>query len=579
MRKTHFILLVLFFFSACVSRYPQIKFDPTRKREVLNLEAPQANVKAPTRKEISEIIQPAPVVYTASNTKESLPKVPEVLAPSATQIWTEEIKDALNSTAFTSDQKVDKIVEIIEAHFNQNKMGIEKMADEIKQQVPQALEVYDYWLLGKLWEQQKYDEASRFAGQLVSSSFDKIKSKAQYLFDQYYLTRKASAQKIGVLLPANNKQAARLKLALQLSFGQIEGNKSPYQLIFKDEPEDSKQYEKVFEEFVKSENVITLIGGLKSKNRNEIAKLSQKYKIPFLYMGQKSRVTDESPYIFQYGLTNEAQVRAVALHAQSQGIKKMAIIYPNDGYGVEATNLFWDEWVALGGQIIAALPYHSQENDFQEIAAKLSNKYNLTSRLEEFKKLRKEKIEKDPQSKKRILSQSPAELLPAEYEFEAVFIPDVARSMAKITSALAYFGIRRIPVYGTRLWANSEAYKLAGSMWSSYLVIPESAYNLAETFQIKHPFITDFNKFSGGQNAEHLEISAYEISLLLKGILGVKGVDTREGLREALSQTASVRGVLGQPIYFDEFREIEGPIVVMRFNHLGQLIPASSDSP
>jgi ABC-type branched-subunit amino acid transport system substrate-binding protein/ElaB/YqjD/DUF883 family membrane-anchored ribosome-binding protein len=574
----YFIVLTLVFFSSCVSRYPQVRFDPTRKREILNPESPKSDVKAPTRKEISEIIQPSPSVKDQV-TQGLLPKEPKSEVSNVTQSWTEQMKEVLDSTAFTSDQKVDKMVEIVEGHFNQAKMSVEEMASQIKQEIPQALEVFDYWLLEKLWDHQKYDEASRFASQLLSSSFEKIKSKARYLFDQYYLNRKASPQKIGVLLPANNKQAARLKLALQLSFGHIEGNTSPYQLIFKDEPDDSEQYEKVFEELVKSENVITIIGGLKSKNRNEIAKFSQKYRIPFLYMGQKSRVTDESPYIFQYGLTNESQVRALAFHAQTHGIKKMAIIYPNDGYGVEATNLFWDEWVTLGGQIVAALPYHPQENDFQEIAAKLSNKYNLAARMEEFKKLQKEKIEKDPQSKKRILSQSPAELLPAQYEFEAIFIPDIARSMAKITSALAYYGIRRIPVYGTRLWANREAHKLAGSMWSSYLVIPESVYNLAETFQIRHPFMSDFNKFSGGQKAEHLEISAYELSLLLRGIIGSKGIDTREGLREALAQTASVKGILGQPLYFDEFREIESPIVMMRFNHLGELIPWGSDNP
>ena len=574
-----FLVIVVFAGSSCASRIAEIRFDPSRKREVLIPQRPSSRVDVPTREEVSEIIKGEPVslpkiAETRSSFEEPPASSPSVIRP-LERSWTMKLKETLNAEALSPDQKIDEATLQIETLFSNQRLGIEQMVNELKQSAPEALEVFDYWLLGKLWDQQKYDEASRFASQLMTSGYEKIRTKAQYLFDQYYLVRKASAQKIGVLVPPNSKQATRLLNALKLAFGQVEGNTSAYQLIVVEEPDDTEKYEQAFSDLVKKENVIAIIGGLKSKNRDEISKYSQMYRIPFLYMGQKSRVTDNSPYIFQYGFTNESQVRAAVLHAQAQGIKKFAIIYPNDGFGIEAANLFWDDWSATGGQITAAYTYHPQENDFQEIAAKLSNKFNLNDRLEEFKTLQKEKIEKDPQNKRKILAQGPAELLPAEFNFDAVFIPDVSRSMAKITASMAYYGIRRLPVYGTRLWANPETFKLAGSMWASYLLVPESIYNQPEMFQLKHPFYLDYQKLYGYQ-AEHLEVAAFELSLLLKGVLGVQGVSSREGLREALVQTASVVGLLNQPIYFDEFREIEGPVVVMRFNHLGQLIPESS---
>jgi len=569
MKLSYSIFVTIFVILSCATKYPQVRFDPSRKREVLNQDRPAFQVKAPSRKEISDLI------VTPSVPAESSPNQDPSSVAQVKKTWTQEVSEIISGNS-SNDEKVELVTRIIDVNFAQNNASIEAMAAELKQSAPEALEIFDYWLLGKLWDQQKYDEASRFASQLIHSSYEKIRLKAQYLFDQYYLNRKAAPQKIGVLIPSNNKQASRLQNALKLAFGNVEGSKSSYQLVFMDEPDDSEKYEQAFVNLVKSENVIAIIGGLRSKNRYEITRLSQKYRVPFIYVGQKSRVTDDSPYVFQYGLTNESQARVVALHAQSHGIKKFAIIYPNDGYGVEAANLFWDEWMALGGQITAAYTYHPQENDFQEIAAKLSNKFNLAARADEFKKLQKEKLEKDPQNKKRILSQSPVELLPAEYNFEAVYIPDVPRAMAKITAAMAYYGIRRLPVYGTRLWANQEAYKLAGSMWAAYLLIPESLYNQVANLGLQHPFFTDYQKYTGSL-PEHIEVAVYEISLLLKGVLGAQGIDTREGLREALAQTASVTGVLNQPIYFDEFREIEGPIVMMRFNHLGQLIPVNTD--
>jgi ABC-type branched-subunit amino acid transport system substrate-binding protein len=626
--------------TSCISHKPRVRFDPVHKRHMIqspSAEGSSAGVKSPTRKEISEILNPTPIqvgplLEGASGREASLPQTQhqnqhqgqhqnqhqnphqgshqnpnQNLQPSSNAShsvenagstgpigsggsgfqkqeslelsgdWVNQMSLVTQSDSRTSDEKVDLCLKVIEYTFSQG-LGVEAMANELKKKAPELLELLDYWLLGKLWDQNRYDEASRFASQLIKSSYPKIQEKAQYLFDQYYLTRKASAQNIGVLLPVQNKHSVKLLNALKIAFGHIEGSQSSYQLKVIDEPDEAQKYEEVFLDFIRKDNVIAIVGGLRSKNRHEISRLSQKYKIPFIYMGQKSRVTEDNPYVFQYGLTNESQIRASVLHAQAQGIKKIAMVYPNDGFGVESANLFWDEWSAVGGEVVAAYTYHPQENDFQEIAAKLSNKFYLHNRMEEFAKLQKDKIAKEPSSKKKILSQSPSELLPAEFDFEAIFIPDVNRAMVKITSALAYYGIRRLPVYGTRLWANQETFKLAGSMWASYLVIPESIYNQPDLFQIQHPFYWDYQKISGIK-PDHTEVAAYEVSLLLKGILSSQKIDSREALRGALSGTYSVPGVLNQSIYFDEYREIESPIVLLRFNHLGQLIPTYLDMP
>ena len=42
------------------------------------------------------------------------------------------------------------------------------------------------------------------------------------------------------------------------------------------------------------------------------------------------------------------------------GMKKFAILYPNDAYGVEYANLFWDAVLACGGEIRGIQAYESK---------------------------------------------------------------------------------------------------------------------------------------------------------------------------------------------------------------------------
>lgn len=577
--KNLFLTIILAFTFSCASRSYQLQTDPRRQGDLSQARA-RVPVKSPTRQELSTIIKPAPQepealaessdVDSASSQEDTSVQPPQV---DMSLPWSERVALWYKAN-IPIEEKILRIQLEFDRTFNQGNIGIEQMATQLRQTNPSLLEMFDFWLLEKLWDQAKYDEASRFASQLMNSSIEVIQKKAAYLFDQYYVVRRASPRTIGVLLPKENRQSSRFLAAIKMAFGHTEGQTTPYKLVVLEEPEESKDFDKKFEEFIRRENVIAIIGGLSSRSRHDIARLSTQYRVPFVFMGQKSKVTEEGPYIFQYGLTNEAQIRALVAQARAANIRRFAVIYPNDGYGVEAANLFWDEWVAAGGEITAAITYHPQEQDFQELASKLSSKYDLAARDQEYKALQKELIEKDPLNQRRIMSQSPAELLPAIYEYEAIFIPDVPRAMAKITASLAYYGVRRLPVYGTRLWANPEAHRLAGSMWASYLLSAESVYNVPELFNLNHPFSVDYKKQTG-QRAEHLEFSAYEVAGLLKEALS-KGVDTREGLTRALQDSISISGVAGQPLYFDEYREIDAPVVLLRFGENGRLIPAST---
>ncbi|GEM_PF-3083703 len=486
--------------------------------------------------------------------------------------WIEEVKNIYLSPV-AEEEKSKNLNQIFDSQMLPKEIKASKEA-ELKEKAPEVFEYYQAKELQTFWDQKNYEQASLIALELKESSNPYLNQKGKYYYEQYQFVRKASAQKIGVLLPKGDKQSERFLNALNLSFGVYDQKNNPFQFIVYDEIDSPIEIEKHFENWVKTENVIAIIGGLKSKSHSLIAKLSQHYQVPFLYFAQKSDVTKDSSYLFQYGLTLDVQIRGIIENARINGIKKMAIIYPNDGYGVEAANLLWNYAKAQEIKIVAVQTYHPNESDFQGIAAQLSSKSEEWDRSEEFKKIQKEMIENEPEKKKKILEKTALDLLSPVYDFDAIFIPDTPKAMAKISASLAYYGIRRLPLYGTKLWVTSESARLAGHFWSNYLIFSDSAYNhIGTQIAVSHPFIEDYKK-NYNKTPEQLELSVYEAVSLIKASLE-QGVATRPELAEHLSQKARANGIFGQNIKFDQYREINAPVTLFRFDENMKMIPAS----
>jgi branched-chain amino acid transport system substrate-binding protein len=80
-------------------------------------------------------------------------------------------------------------------------------------------------------------------------------------------------------------------------------------------------------------------------------------------------------YIFSCVISQKYEGAEFARAAKSQtGLKTVAIVYQNTDHGVQASALFRDEWVRLGGQVVAYENYvPGQTNDFSPILSKFKN--------------------------------------------------------------------------------------------------------------------------------------------------------------------------------------------------------------
>ena len=88
-------------------------------------------------------------------------------------------------------------------------------------------------------------------------------------------------------------------------------------------------------------------------------------KVVIALLTQKDNIVDTGDFVFRNFLTPRMQVKAIIAYAVEElGLKRFAILYPDERYGITFMNLFWDEVIAYGGSVVGAESYRLVQTDF-----------------------------------------------------------------------------------------------------------------------------------------------------------------------------------------------------------------------
>jgi len=305
--------------------------------------------------------------------------------------------------------------------------------------------------------------------------------------------------------------------------------------------------------------VIAIVGSLLSKTAPAVATKADELGVPSIGLSQRAGLTEIGPNVFRNSLTSTMQVQQLVRTAMNDlGMKKFAILYPNDAYGVEFANIFWDEVLARGGEITAVQTYSNKETDFRVPVQRLVGTYFGEARQDEFN-LRMKELQKVDKSKKKSARNSNLEdILPPITDFDAIFIPDNAKALGQISAMLSYSDVRGMRLLGTNLWNTPGIAKRAGSSAGNLLFVDSYSPNIEN--QEKTRFISDY-KALFGEEPTLIEIQAYDTGLILRQLV-LSGADSREALAKRLSELKKFPGALG-PLNMSPEREIVRPLVTL----------------
>jgi hypothetical protein len=261
--------------------------------------------------------------------------------------------------------------------------------------------------------------------------------------------------------------------------------------------------------------------------------------------------------------------RLVQFAFEKLNAKKFAVLYPNDAYGVEFANIYWDHVLARGGQITAAQTYNPQENDFTQVIQKLVGTYYVEARQDEYnerlKELaleRKEKLERNKDKKQKPKNTRAHEvqenILPPVVDFDVLFIPDTGKTLGQVMAFMKVSDVTKLTYLGTNIWNSPDLVKRAGMHGNSVYLV--DALDMNDSSIRETPF---FKEYFATYNEEpsFIEMQVYESAKIARDLI-FSGASGRETFASRLRILGRVSGVTGE-LRMSNNRELERPLHIM----------------
>lgn len=415
-----------------------------------------------------------------------------------------------------------------------------------------------FFLAQNLADIREFEKAADHYKEVLNLLPNSEQAEVAAIFLQRMEGRKVVDPKtIGVILPLSGRAstvAYKVLRGIQLALGIFGPHKSDYRLAVVDSEGNPDVARRQVERLVMEDHVVAIVGSLLSKTSEEIAKTSHEFGVPSIALSQKLNLTQVGSSVFRNGLSSNTLISHLVDVAMKQmGFRNFAILYPNDAYGTEYANLFWDHVLARGGQITGAQTYKPDETDFRGHVRRLVGTFYIEDRLGEYKHYVKEWQKENL----RFLSRKspPDDLLPPVVDFEAIFIPDGTKALAQIAPMLKYNDVSQIPMLGTNLWNTRALPSRVGRLAENTLFV-DSLSLPPEKLKATTFYKEFFETF--GEEPGPFEVRAYDSALILRRLLE-SGVQTRGGLITQLSTVKDFPGV-GGPISIDDQRELSQPM-------------------
>jgi ABC-type branched-subunit amino acid transport system substrate-binding protein len=299
-------------------------------------------------------------------------------------------------------------------------------------------------------------------------------------------------------------------------------------------------------DMVHDEQVMAIIGPLSSRTASPVAKKAQGLGVPIITLTQKEGVTDEGEMVFRNFLTPSREVkRLVDMTIYEMGIKRFAILYPDNSYGVVFMNLFWDRLDEMGGVVTAVESYKPDQTDFASQINKMIGLYyprpeSLVQKLREMRHPEEEEC--------RIFSEKPEPII----DFDAVFIPDNFDRVAMIAPQLVYYDVIYVLLMGTSLWQSPQLIEMAGD-YVQGAVISSGFFERSGEPGVG-AFSRDY-KANFDSDPGLLAGTGYDTIRLLKKVMAGEDIRTRKDIQRALLVCQDFPGVTGR-ISFDSRGEV-----------------------
>jgi branched-chain amino acid transport system substrate-binding protein len=376
---------------------------------------------------------------------------------------------------------------------------------------------------------------------------------------------------IGCLLPLSGKYkifGQRTLKGIQLAvqeLSKIHGKN--FNVIIKDTQSSPERALECVGELGK-EKVMGIVGPLLTMD--SAGKRAEELGIPMIALTQNDKFPLQGDYLFSNFITPQMQVQSLASYIFMElGIKKVAILYPNERYGKRYMELFWDVVDEFNGEVVGVESYDGKKTDFTTPIKKLTGEYYplpyfLKPKIPEdstepdFNESRDGDLEEPEVKNSETLTEdntlqghtarekaiSVEEKI--QLDFQALFIPDSPSRVNLILPQLAFYDAKGMVLLGTNLW-HQKSLLTGAKGYNKNAVITDGYFGDSKN-AVTQGFGKRFKELFE-ESPGFLEAIAYDTTSILFSAAMDDKVDSRESLKDALQGTRMFEGVTGKTIF------------------------------
>ena len=364
---------------------------------------------------------------------------------------------------------------------------------------------------------------------------------------------------IGCLLPLSGKYAifgqqalAGIQLAVQELSKKYD---QEFKIIIEDTSADPiKAVEGVNRLYQR--NVSAIIGPLLPVT--EAGSKAQELGIPMIALTQKEDFSKQGDFLFSNFINPQMQVQTLGSYLFGElGVKKIAILYPEEKYGCKYMELFWDIVDEYDGEVVGIESYDGNGTDFTKALQKLTGEFYP---LPDFLKPDEDVLETENRLNEDGVINREEERINArnnnkeeqiyKIDFEALFIPDSPSKIKLILPQLAFNDIRKIYLVGTNLWHDETLLKKDISRYTNNSIITDGFFDESE-----NPKTIDFTqKFKSlfDRKPKFLEAIAYDTASILFLTSMDEDINSPIALKTALQGGQIYEGATGITVFDSE---------------------------
>lgn len=580
MKRIVFLMALSVIYFSCSSK--PVDFYPARKTQP---QAPHQRTQAlPSAKPPSAPAKPSPTFTTETIAIDEPVKAP--------------VENSVNSPPFTTEQpapppmltELTDNLSLLKHHLGNQKISEDIILNRLNTSELESvnrdpsLSAYRpiaLWQLGQTYQKNKRSSQALDTYENLSSQFPQhqLANRANAMIELIQASQSVDSSVIGAVLPLTGRSASvgqHALNALRLGLG-VDKPDARFKLVTFDTQSNPDLAASGVDKLLIENKVIAIVGGLSAKEATLLAQRTELFSIPYIALSQKPGLTATGDFVFRNSLTPEMQVdQLVDFAAEKLSAKRYAILYPNDSYGVEFANIFWDHVLAHGGQVTAVQTYDPKENDFTGIIQQLVGTYypegrpeEYKQRLEELKNVKRLRAQKNKKENKKPVVKNSREheveesVLQPIVDFDVLFLPDSGKTLSQVMAFMKVNEVSNLTYLGTNIWNSPDIIKRssAGTKDKIYFV---DAIDPNDTSVRETPF---FKEYFALYNEEPtlIEMQAYESAKILRDQISSGGT-SRDSLASRLRIMGRSTGVTGQ-LRMTNQREIERPVHVLSLDN------------